>query len=59
MRTLNSALAFQNLVFLEAPGAVVSILQNQWLRMNANGRFLERLGILSLIGMRLTGVSDN
>ena len=52
MRTLNSALAIQNLVFLEAPGAVVSILQNQWLRMNANGRFLERLGILSLIGMR-------
>jgi len=58
MRTLNSAPAIQNLVFLEAPGAVVSILQNQWLRMNANGRLLERLGIFNRDAM-LTGVSDN
>jgi hypothetical protein len=36
--------AFQNQVFLEAPGGVVSTPQNQWLRMNAEGRFLECLG---------------
>src|SRR5215831_13320203 len=57
---VGNEITFENQVLLEAPGRVISIPPNQWVRTNAKAMFLECLTVIALLQqLALTAVDPH